>query len=87
MAGFAYIQCFNEAMEEYKRVIFSDLPYMITTFPSWADSYKSWGLVENQGKVYVAYSRNTPKDQTGMDRKIVEIPHENRGEEMAMKTL
>jgi len=51
MAGFAYIQCFNEAIEEYKRVLFSDLPYMINPFSSWADSYKSWGLLENQGKV------------------------------------
>jgi len=51
MAGFAYIQCFDEAIDEYKRVLFSDRQYKLTPFRRWADSYKTWGEIENRGKV------------------------------------
>ena len=51
MAGFGYLECFDEAVEEYKRVLFSDLPYRIAPFASWADAYKNWGVPENAGKV------------------------------------
>jgi len=37
--------------------------------------------------LYVAYTENTLKDQTGMDRKIVGNTHKNRGEATAIKTL
>ncbi len=51
MAGFGYLECFAEAVEEYKRVLFSGLPYRISPFASWADAYKNWGVLENAGKV------------------------------------
>jgi len=35
----------------------------------------------------VTYTRITQKDQAGMDKKIVRIPHENRGEKLSKKNL
>ena len=35
----------------------------------------------------VTYTRITQKDQAGMEKKIVRIPHENRGEKLSKKNL
>jgi len=51
MAGFSHLRCFPEAVEEYKRTLFTDLPYRISAFPRWAERYKNWKQPENAGEV------------------------------------
>jgi muramoyltetrapeptide carboxypeptidase LdcA involved in peptidoglycan recycling len=52
MAGFGYLGCFDDALAEYKRALFTDLPYELAPFAAWADRYASWGAPENAGKVF-----------------------------------
>jgi len=56
MAGFGYLRCFPEAMEEYRKVLLDKTSYEIQPFGSWADGYKPWGEKENAG--IVAETRN-----------------------------
>ena len=51
MSGFSYLNCFPEALEEYKRVFFENAPYEIQPFSVWADAYRRWEYPENTGKV------------------------------------
>lgn len=51
MAGFGYLPCFNEALEEYKDVLFTSKPYELKPFSKWADKYESWNDKNNAGKV------------------------------------
>ena len=50
MAGFSHIAAFPRAVEEYKRVLFSDVPYALEPFTEWADGYMDWADPGNRGK-------------------------------------
>ena len=51
MAGFSHLQCFPDAVEEYRNILYSQSPYVIKPFSLWADRYMSWKDPENSGKV------------------------------------
>jgi len=51
MAGFAYLNCFPEAVEEYRKAFFENSFYEIKPFSVWADAYQRWEDTANTGKV------------------------------------
>lgn len=51
MAGFGYLREFPEAVEEYRRVLFTAEPYELRAFPAWADRYRDWKDPANVGRV------------------------------------
>lgn len=51
MAGFGYLACFPEALDEYEEVLFGEGRYEIRPFGAWADSYKPWNDKANVGMV------------------------------------
>ncbi len=51
MAGFAYLNCFPEALAEYRSVFFESVLFEIKPFTVWADAYQRWEEPANAGKV------------------------------------
>jgi muramoyltetrapeptide carboxypeptidase LdcA involved in peptidoglycan recycling len=51
MAGFSQLVCFPAALEEYRRVLFSNDEYRLEPFKHWSNAYKDWNDPENAGQV------------------------------------
>ncbi|MFH2113013.1 MAG: S66 peptidase family protein, partial [Spirochaetota bacterium] len=59
MAGFSQLACFPEALDEYRRVLFSYDGYSLAPFRTWSNTYKDWNDPENVGKVDALLTADT----------------------------
>ena len=59
MAGFSQLACFPDALEEYRRILFSNDEYRLEPFKQWSNAYKDWNDPENVGQVDALLTADT----------------------------